>query len=687
MIEAQKCFFGVTGKHARGRSRTGSATPIGVALMAVLTTSLAAPNVFGQLTINHDTSVIPPRAAEALAMDPLGVFAGGNPAHVRMNVGLRVELTLSAPGAISNVQWTVPGSVIAGYTITSAVGIGEGYANECSATDLTPSDLENPNIAFYYTDTGISMVTATALVDGNPAMASMTFDVRRNPKAEIFYSTGPGTSFPPGNFFDDFQMYQQNFGHDVDPAGTIFGTLGEHAMWHATSPSGEDDQEFFRFHRGYIEKANCWRGTFGYPCVQVYAPQANYLPSGPDFDHSGMVGDGNGIVDEERHPNLPGILSLPARFTIAGDGMESIASFANADDLVVIASDGLPRGPAGDALITYHDTMHGTLCSFGDFLFVTRTPGDPIFWRFHLMLTKVWELWGFVKLDDGTLSIPTLEANSPGGRRLLFPFPEVTIPTTCSNEPQFPCNPPSGSTLPLGMTTVTCTVSDVMALDSTFPGDPGTTMEVMFDVTVEDTTAPDIQCPADIIVECSGEGGAPREDPQLAAFFAGVSVSDVVDLNPTLTDNAPLVFPLGDTVVTFMAEDDSGNMASCNATVTVEDTVAPSLSVEVSPEVLWPPNHKLRSITANIEVSDVCDPNPAVTLVSITSNEPDNGQGDGNNTNDIQEAAIGTDDRNFLLRSERSGHGSGRVYTITYSATDSSGNQTSATVEVQVPHN
>jgi hypothetical protein len=44
-------------------------------------------------------------------------------------------------------------------------------------------------------------------------------------------------------------------------------------------------------------------------------------------------------------------------------------------------------------------------------------------------------------------------------------------------------------------------------------------------------------------------------------------------------------------------------------------------------------------------------------------------------------------DFTFNLRAERSGTGSGRVYTITYKATDVSGNYAIATVTVEVPHN
>jgi endo-1,4-beta-xylanase len=81
----------------------------------------------------------------------------------------------------------------------------------------------------------------------------------------------------------------------------------------------------------------------------------------------------------------------------------------------------------------------------------------------------------------------------------------------------------------------------------------------------------------------------------------------------------------------------------------------------------------------------VCDQNPAIRLVSIASNESASAPGSGSTSPDVQGAAFGTDDRQFQLRAERSGQGSGRIYTITYEATDASGNATSGTVTVTVP--
>ncbi|MBM2815198.1 MAG: hypothetical protein HW421_1960 [Ignavibacteria bacterium] len=116
------------------------------------------------------------------------------------------------------------------------------------------------------------------------------------------------------------------------------------------------------------------------------------------------------------------------------------------------------------------------------------------------------------------------------------------------------------------------------------------------------------------------------------------------------------------------------------------DTIPPTISVSLNQVSLWPPNHSMRTVNATVSTSDNCS---VVTYIleSITSNEPDNGQGDGDTPNDIQNAGFNTEDLSFSLRAERSGNGNARVYTITYLATDASGNQARAMGYVTVPLN
>ncbi len=111
------------------------------------------------------------------------------------------------------------------------------------------------------------------------------------------------------------------------------------------------------------------------------------------------------------------------------------------------------------------------------------------------------------------------------------------------------------------------------------------------------------------------------------------------------------------------------------------DDTAPSLSVAASPNALIPPSHRYRLVTVTPTFSDDADSATTLTLISVTSDEPDNGEQDGNTVNDI----VIVDDFHFLLRAERSGIGDGRTYTITYQASDACGNSTTATTTVFVP--
>jgi hypothetical protein len=222
------------------------------------------------------------------------------------------------------------------------------------------------------------------------------------------------------------------------------------------------------------------------------------------------------------------------------------------------------------------------------------------------------------------------------------------------------------ASFPLGTTVV----SLVVAADGRI-SEPDTVS-----ITVQDTTKPELIVPSDVTVEQATRDGTVV---QLVA-----TATDICDADVDITDNAPDIFPLGSTIVTFTATDNSGNTRSKTVTVTVVDTTPPVISVTMMPDTLWPPNHKMVDIEATVSASDICDAAPDIKLTGITSDEPDNGLGDGDKPDDIQ-AAINTFVLTFKLRSERSGEYDGRVYTITYTATDDSGNSASASDTVVVP--
>jgi hypothetical protein len=86
--------------------------------------------------------------------------------------------------------------------------------------------------------------------------------------------------------------------------------------------------------------------------------------------------------------------------------------------------------------------------------------------------------------------------------------------------------------------------------------------------------------------------------------------------------------------------------------------------------VFWPPNHKLRTVTISAEESaddgEPCD----VTITDVRQDEALDGQGDGNTSPDAANCSNAGDESRVDLRGERSGLGTGRYYTITYTMED-----------------
>lgn len=118
----------------------------------------------------------------------------------------------------------------------------------------------------------------------------------------------------------------------------------------------------------------------------------------------------------------------------------------------------------------------------------------------------------------------------------------------------------------------------------------------------------------------------------------------------------------------------------------VRDRTPPTLLLSADPSLLWPPNHRMVPVEVGVVVRDDIDPSPQVRLLSVVSDEADDGLGDGDTANDIQDAQLGTDDRAVSLRAERSGTGFDRIYTLTYEARDAAGNVATGQVTVTVPH-
>ena len=199
--------------------------------------------------------------------------------------------------------------------------------------------------------------------------------------------------------------------------------------------------------------------------------------------------------------------------------------------------------------------------------------------------------------EPPVLTIPddiSVEGDVTGGSNVSFGTSAIdtvdgSIPVTCT--------PSAGSLFEVGDTLVTCEATNSASL----------TTEGTFTVTVTDTTKPLITAPTGFSVDADTEDGATSVD------LGDPTVSDIVDAAPDVTNNAPALFPFGDTTVTWTVEDASGNEATADQIITVGDTTAPvitappNITMEATAES--PQNVAIGTATATDDV----DPNPEIT--------------------------------------------------------------------------
>jgi subtilisin family serine protease len=153
---------------------------------------------------------------------------------------------------------------------------------------------------------------------------------------------------------------------------------------------------------------------------------------------------------------------------------------------------------------------------------------------------------------------------------------------------------------PTGLKSVNLTVTDTF----------GDADSCSASVTVQDTLPPEITPPDDVTNECTSPDGTPAD-------LGSPVTSDVCDDTLAVSNDAPALFPLGDTDVLWTATDDSGNSASDTQTVTIVDTIPPDLTAppDVTAECTSPDGTPVD--LGDPVVSDICD-----ALVDVGNDAP-----------------------------------------------------------------
>lgn len=244
--------------------------------------------------------------------------------------------------------------------------------------------------------------------------------------------------------------------------------------------------------------------------------------------------------------NLAPVLSLPAGFsapalTPAGATVSySVTAADNVDPSPVVSC-----SPASGSLFPLGLTT--VTCT------ATDAAGNSALGSFEVTVADQ---------DPPALSVPAdivAEAASAAGAVVSY---AASATDAIDSEPSVSCTPASGSTFPLGTTSVTCTATDAA----------GNSAQASFDVTVRDTTAPLLTPPAALSVGTNAGCGYSGSIGSASASDAVSSAAQIV-----VASDAPAAFAVGATLVTWTATDAAGNSSSATQVVTVSDQTPPSI--------------------------------------------------------------------------------------------------------------
>ena len=155
----------------------------------------------------------------------------------------------------------------------------------------------------------------------------------------------------------------------------------------------------------------------------------------------------------------------------------------------------------------------------------------------------------------------SLEAGSAAGYDTAAPGQALVPPSASDAAGPAAVSGDAPPTLPIGRTVITWTATD----------DAGNEAAAVQAADVSDTTPPSLEAPADVVAEASSPDGTPVD-------IGSPVATDAVGVASVASD-APALFPIGDTIVNWTAIDSANNTATAPQRITVQDTTPPAISV------------------------------------------------------------------------------------------------------------
>ena len=340
-------------------------------------------------------------------------------------------------------------------------------------------------------------------------------------------------------------------------AGTMFwqgnetGTELTYANWNpGTEPNNYTgiDEVFAHIYPPGSTDAGTWNDERANFTAAAYYVEFGDMPGDPAIDINGVV-NVNVVTGTPLSPSITGSNSVCPNATAVTYTTTNVPGH---NYLWVVTGGTIISGQGSNSItVDWGSTNPGTVRlteSIGGACSVT-TPDYSVF---------------IGDITDPTITCPANVTNVPANAGQCYATGvALGTPTTADNCGVATVTNNAPVQFPVGTTTVIWTVTD----------NNGRTATCNQTVTVVDTQNPTITCPANVT-------NVPANAGQCYATGVALGTPTTADNCgvSTVTNNAPVQFPVGTTTVIWTVTDNNGRTATCNQTVTVVDTQNPTIT-------------------------------------------------------------------------------------------------------------
>ncbi|TYP96513.1 HYR domain-containing protein, partial [Tenacibaculum adriaticum] len=458
------------------------------------------------------------------------------------------------------------------------------YSQLSNNSEFTYSEIDNGDGTYDLIITGTGAIVAYGST-GNIEWTGVNFGFDPTSKGIFFFCGTPEPVFTPPVATDNCSSPTVSIVSDITTAGSCGNSFVRVITYQATDALGNTSAAYKTTitvsdteapTASNLPAEDVCAGSIPPPDITLVNDEVDNCTSSPTVAHVNDVTTGNvvtrtySVTDEcGNSTNITQIFNINNNTVGAASSTPTLCVNSILTDITHVTT-----GATGIGVVS--NLPAGVTASWaGDVITITGTPTERGTFNYDIPLTggcgAISATGTIIVNEVPSINTTDTPITCPSGGFDLSTLAITDANSTGATYTYHSTTPADGANILASSTVSPATTTTYYVLATTANG---CTDELAVTVTVVDNINPTISaCPSAVTVNVDA-GTCTASGVSLGAAPTGTDNCGV----PTITNDAPATFPIGDTTVTWTSTDAAGNTATCTQVVTVVDNINPTIS-------------------------------------------------------------------------------------------------------------